>query len=758
MDFLLPIVVADFNIPTTGCSPFTFPTDNLSLTQSATTFLWSFGDGTTSTQFEPNHTYPSPGVYTITLIVSDTATCNLDDTLSKTITILGNNNTQLPDAIICGSGSVQIGIPQNNDPSLTYQWIPNTYLSDTSITNPLASPPTNTTYMLIVNNGVCNDTIVQNVIVDQGSVTIIGDSLVCSIDAPYLLSASTVGIGINYTWSNFSDFSDTINANPLATSVSVPAPDSINWYYLSMITSYGCVVTDSFKIIVLDELNPLPASFDNPGPGCAPYTINLNNTTPGTAQTTYYWDFGNGTNSTATNPTITYNSKGNYWITLIVFDSAICPTSDTLSILVQTREDSAYTVTHFACANQDTEIGIPADTVPGTTYTWIPTTGLSDPSIHNPTVNTTSDLTYLLIVQHVCTDSVTDIVIAEPIFAQTQDLVVLCSDNPNVTLSGFSQGTGVNFVWSSQPNFSDTLNTASWDSTVSINQTNATGTYYFSVESQNGCFATDTTTVIISDLLVDITPDKYICQGDTIELTATNTYPENPMDFFWSPASEIIGSANQETITVAPLSPTTYYIQAVNDSGCVYRDSVFVDVSPLNEQMITVTADLDSIISGTSTFLHALPAPGFNYSWSPSNLVSSPNSADTEAFPKKTTTFTVTVSDPKNGKCAYKKDIEIRVYEIVCDEPYIFIPNAFSPNYDGNHDAYKIEGQVIESLELKIYNRWGQLVFETTDKGEAWDGKFKDVLVDPEVFVYHLNAVCIDGQEFTKKGNITVIR
>ena len=61
-------------------------------------------------------------------------------------------------------------------------------------------------------------------------------------------------------------------------------------------------------------------------------------------------------------------------------------------------------------------------------------------------------------------------------------------------------------------------------------------------------------------------------------------------------------------------------------------------------------------------------------------------------------------------------------------------------------------------MYLKIYNRWGELVFETDKQNVGWDGTYKGKLVDPAVFVYHLSVICVDKQEYFKKGNVTVIR
>jgi gliding motility-associated-like protein len=758
IDFLLPIVIADFDAPTSGCAPFTVTFDNLSLLQTVTTFLWDFGDGTTSTQFEPTHTYTTAGVYTVKLIVSDAATCNLGDSLIREITILNNTNTTLPNAVACNGQGVQIGIPQNNDPYLNITWNPTSGLSDFAVSNPIATPSQNTTYTLVVDNGICFDTITQTVLIDSISTQISGDSSVCSVDAPFLLNSATFGSPTNYHWSNFLDFSDTLNPSFSDHFVWVTPSDSVNYYFLEVTSVLGCTAIDTFTMIQVDVQDPITASFADPGTGCAPYNLQFLNTSDSTAFTTYVWDFGNGNASTSSNPSTIYPVKGSYTVTLIAFDSSICPQSDTFSMQIQVRADSNYTVNDIACYGQDTEIGITADTVTGTSYTWIPTTGLSDPSIHNPTVNITQSTSYLLVVQHVCTDSVTNIITVEPIEANTDSLLIICSDNPVVNLTGNANGTGVEYVWSSQSNLSDTLNNSLTDSTMSATQLNTYQYYYFQVESPQGCLERDSTYVVVSDQTVTLSPDGFICQQDTLFLSATNNFPPNAMDFFWSPAADIIGQTDTTTIKISPLVDTYYYLTAINDSGCAFTDTVLISVSLLDDQSVVATADDDSVLLGFSTVLHAIPPTGYNYNWTPNTGVDNPDQANTSVTPQQTTTYTVWVTDPENNKCSYKNEVTVVVYEINCGEPDIFIPNAFSPNADGENDEYLIRGKVIESIDLKIYSRWGELVFETTDLNEGWDGTFNGTDVDPVVFVYQLTATCIDKREFEKKGNITVVR
>jgi gliding motility-associated-like protein len=86
-------------------------------------------------------------------------------------------------------------------------------------------------------------------------------------------------------------------------------------------------------------------------------------------------------------------------------------------------------------------------------------------------------------------------------------------------------------------------------------------------------------------------------------------------------------------------------------------------------------------------------------------------------------------------------------------------PNAFSPNGDGNNDEFCIKGlsNCISSFEISIYNRWGEIVYSSTEADFCWDGKYKGNTLDPAVFVYYLKGIYLDNTEILKKGNITLL-
>ena len=150
------------------------------------------------------------------------------------------------------------------------------------------------------------------------------------------------------------------------------------------------------------------------------------------------------------------------------------------------------------------------------------------------------------------------------------------------------------------------------------------------------------------------------------------------------------------------------------------------------------------------------------YTWSPTEGLSTPNKSSTFASPSERTLYTVKVED--NRGCVDYKTIDIDVHEYSCGENVVYVPNAFSPNGDGENDYMRIRGEEITFLRLSIFNRWGQLVFEseninmTKNETLGWDGSYQGVKQEPGVYVYQLEVQCSDNRVFTKKGNITLIR
>lgn len=271
--------------------------------------------------------------------------------------------------------------------------------------------------------------------------------------------------------------------------------------------------------------------------------------------------------------------------------------------------------------------------------------------------------------------------------------------------------------------------------------------------TSNGC--ADTASVSFDNSGgITISPSTTICDGGNTQLDVTGGFA-----YSWSPS----GSLNNSTIsnpTASPITTTTYTVNVstVNSLGdtCIVTLTTTVNVINPSLFSLTATADNDSIFSGGSTIIHAITDTTLTILWSPAGTLSNPNSFNPTATPTVTTTYTVTIVD--SSGCPKTATITIYVLSMQCDPADVFVPNTFTPNSDGQNDILYVRGNMISELYFAVYNRWGQMVFETTDQNVGWDGIYKGMKADPAVFAWYLRAKCYNGDELKKQGNTTLIR
>ena len=378
--------------------------------------------------------------------------------------------------------------------------------------------------------------------------------------------------------------------------------------------------------------------------------------------------------------------------------------------------------------------------------------------IFNPVKTYNTPGTYnvtLTITDSICNTTDTayqTITVSPPITVAGGTTITTCD---TATLSINTTGGPTYFIWSSNNQFTDTLNPNLTDSSLFINVTDTT--WYYVMASNGPCSAIDSFLVNYTGFTIDAL-DTAICTGQqaTINLINNSNYS---LTYSWTPVTHIISGANSANPVVNPPTTTTYTVVAQNTHGCTATDTAQVAVSGFNPNNITIWADKDSLYGGEGTQLYVNPNSGFTYQWFPVFYLNNPNIWNPYATPPppSTTTYNVILTEDGTG-CQFLRTITLYAFEVNCGEPDVFIPNAFTPNNDNENDILFVRGKNVEKMVLKIYDRWGELVFETDKQNVGWDGTFKGALVDPAVFVYYLEITCVDGQEYFKKGNITVIR
>lgn len=335
---------------------------------------------------------------------------------------------------------------------------------------------------------------------------------------------------------------------------------------------------------------------------------------------------------------------------------------------------------------------------------------------------------------------------------QAMNDTLLCGPVSGFLLSANSAGSASNFIWSSNAEFSDMLNGSASDSTAFISPA-VGGTYYVQAGSSQACSSTDSVTVVVSLADISLPGDMLICSNDTVTLLLSGAGSGSTI--LWEPSSDILAGQGTPSAIVAPVETTGYGVTVNSPEGCTWSATTLVTVSPIDGNSVNATVDQNIVSPGTVVQLGATPTSNVTYSWTPTAGVSDPTIANPTATVSETTTYVVTVSD---GICTKSDPVTVTVHDSVCGEPDIFVPNTFTPNKDGTNDLLFVRGQNITDLEFLVFDRWGEVVFETRDQNIGWNGEFKGKEVDPAVFVYHLTVRCTDGQRFFTKGNVTLIR
>jgi len=390
-------------------------------------------------------------------------------------------------------------------------------------------------------------------------------------------------------------------------------------------------------------------------------------------------------------------------------------------------------------------------------YLWDFGNGDTSSVIFEPTLTypTAGNYTiYLYVQDSICllTDTAQiTITVLDSLQLQVTDTIQLCAPVP-WTFTANSNGTANQFIWSTNANFSDTLNPILTDSVVSIIPP-GTCTYY--VKAGNAyCSKVDSVFIQFVSSDIKLTGVDSLCIGENSTITAINSNPNSAFTFSWTPDSIIVSPTSGSEITVQPFTSQYVYVSAVANNGCVVNDSLFIAVGSLLPNQVSASASDYLVPIGGTTTLFGKPS-GMQYTWTPPNGLTSPEAQNTVAKVDENTVYTLTVSD---GICNHSDTVLIKAVAFICGEPFVFVPNAFTPNGDAENDILFVRGKIVEGLLFRIYDRWGELVFETTDRNKGWDGTYKGKQLDPDVFDYYLKATCIDGTESIIKGNVSLMK
>jgi gliding motility-associated-like protein len=635
---------------------------------------------------------------TYTVVVDDAGTCT--PPVIQTVTVGLSNNVPTivtNDPVICEVGSATI-TASNPGSGGTYLW--STGETTQSI---VVSPTVTTNYTVTYDAGaLCTATDTSTVyVISRFTPTFDTIPLICHNSPSPILSLNSVdSISIAGTWlPNF------IDSSIVGTTTYTFTPNPSE-----------CAFPTTMDITVIapdtTTFNPISALCQGTTPLALPTSSSNTPTIIGTWNT----------------PTIATNTPG---LTDYIFtpDSSFCALNDTLVITINPTPTISLSPNQTICQGQQAIITSTVS-LPDGTYDWQPVDSTTANLTIIPGGTTTYELIYTL---NGC-----------PSLPAYSTVTV----NPNIPVFGgndtlFCIGGSITLHATGTP-------IIEWDAPVvdSVEFTpTETATYTVYGTSDNGCVTVDyVTVVVVQTPIIDPGTPPVVCVGQQVTLNATGAGPGATYSWNNGVTNGVPFVANQNKV---------YTVTGIDQYGCVGEATISVTALPVPIADFTPSISsgyvpLNVVFTNNSSFAN-------NYVWDFGNG----STITTTSYSPTNTTYLTAPQDyvvymiASNGYCS---DTVTKTVKALLP-PEIFVPNVFSPNDDQSNDIFFVTSQNLVSLELLIFNRWGNLMATIIDPLGSWDGK-TDGGNDATAGVYFYKYVATGqaGDEIKGQGFITLVR
>ncbi len=320
------------------------------------------------------------------------------------------------------------------------------------------------------------------------------------------------------------------------------------------------------------------------------------------------------------------------------------------------------------------------------------------------------------------------------------------------TATALNTGSGLSYQWFL--NGSQVGNNSSVFTSSSLNEGDVVSVQILSSAAclLNTSAVSNIITMHVNTINFSIPLVEY-CSGQSSPVDLTIT-PALGYSVLWKNGTDTIVTQNADSIRINNSSSGNIAFTIRFGNGCTKSGIIPVNVHPL--PVISATVDTPRTKYLHEVQLGVVHNGILSYSWTPAGLLSNDTVRNPTSVIKASTVFTVEVRDAKN--CSNKDTILVELID-ECQNEFIYIPTAFSPNNDGVNDCFGIlSPPVLSDFKMDIFNRWGEKVFESDSPALCWDGTFKgaDAMVDSYIFV--IQFTCYNGKKLSKKGSVTIVK
>jgi gliding motility-associated-like protein len=721
---------------------------------SASAYLWQFGDGGTSTFTDPTHVYNTAGNYFVVLHAF-----RLNPTGS-----FCSDSVRVPVQILSGqpgsfsvSDSVASCVPftvtfsNTSGPVATTTWAygDGSTGSGSPASHTYTAAGTYVAQLSSVSPGGCTYTAQKTIRVNApaGVFTYTG-GFVCG--GRFVRFDATVSGTDTLVW-NFGDGSSQSTVQPFV--YHSYANPGIYVPSVALVSAGGCrLLLAGPDTIRVDRI--INGFTQSPARSCGSTLVNFTDTAHvyfGRQQVS--WDFGDGGTGTGSPVAHRYTNTGTYLVRQIVISNSGC--SDTLyrsiNVSVNAQPAASIGANTLACTSVPETLTANVLSVdPITMYQWTVNGVIvsnSNPYVTNFAAAGNYSIRLVAGTSNGCFDTAyhnINVRLSPTVNATPPGDLCLGSATP---LSASGNGI-VQWSWSPVQG----LTCISCPNPVAT--PTATTPYIVTGINAAGCAGYDTVVITVhGPFAMTISADDSICVGASVNLLASGA-----QQYLWSPNQDI-SSITVPNPTVSPRVTTRYMVVGRDGFNC-YNDTAYVTVAVGQYPIVNLGADL-VLATGTRFPLNSTVTNGpiSTWLWSPAADLSCANCPLPVALVRNDVTYTVTVTTPYG--CSDTDSLTIKAF---CREAQVFLPNAFSPDGDGVNDVFMVQSSGITTVKtFRIFNRWGTLVFEKNqvtpnDQRFGWDGRVNGVAAAPDVYVYTVEVLCENGTPYTYKGNVTILK
>lgn len=566
----------------------------------------------------------------------------------------------------------------------------------------------------------------------------------CDSFSVYFENQSSSSSITSYLW-NFGEPSSPTNISTAPTNTHTYADTGKYKASLVITGPNGCTGKDSTEVIVYPGFFP---SFTVTG-SCyqTPFYFRDTTKTNYGIVNSWIWDFGE---TTAINDTSTqkianyiYPNPGSRTVKLKVGSSKGCEKTITKDIVVSDKPSLVLPFRDTLICSIDT---LPLVAIGNGNFSWSPNFNISSTVIANPYVFPKDSITYYVTLTElgcVAKDSIKVNVLDFITVDAGLDSSICRTDTFKLHPTSYALA----YLWTASTG--ENVSSIKYPTVKPLQNT-----WYYVTANLGKC--QDKDSVFIKSIPYPksvVGVDSSICFGDKAYLHGNIV----GSSFLWTP-SNAMQNANTLNPMVVPSKDTWYYLIARDTLGCPkpFTDSILITVI----KPVLVNAGRDtSVVRNQPLQLKATSNydNGVTYLWSPAtwlNNASVFNPIATINQQYDALKYKVKVTLPEG--CVGEDEIVVKVFST---EPDIFVPTGFTPNGDGKNDILKPICVGISQLNyFKIFNRWGQLIYETNEFEKGWNGTFNNIQQGSGTYIFVAQGVDFTGKVIYKKGTTVLIR